>query len=157
MRRSRSFKSTSAEEHNEWADVTVDDSGNFVVAWNQGGDIYMRRFLANGTAVDAGDVIVNTGTSNTQQNPSVNMNGAGDFVIAWEGNGGGNEGIFVRRGSLGGGLIGSDITVNTAAAAQDPSVGIADSGNFVVVWDNGSDVFFQRYNSAGCSTNQRSS
>jgi hypothetical protein len=135
--------------NNTWADVSMDDSGNFLVTWNQGSDIFMRRFLANGTAVDAGDVIVNTGTSNTQQNSSVNMNGAGDFVIAWEGDGGANEGIFVRRGSMGGGLIGSDITVNTAAAAKDPSVGIADSGDFVVVWDNGSDVFFQLYNSAG--------
>ncbi|MEO8325262.1 MAG: DUF4347 domain-containing protein, partial [Nitrospirota bacterium] len=138
---------------NAWTDVAVDDSGNFLVTWTQGGDIFMRRFLANGTAVDAGDVIVNTGTSNTQQNPSVNMNGAGDFVIAWEGDGGGNEGIFVRRGSMGGGLIGSDITVNNAAAAKDPSVGIDDSGNFVVVWDNGSDLFFQLYNSAGVPQN----
>ncbi len=134
----------------------VDDSGNFVVAWNQGGDIFMRRFLANGTAVDAGDVIVNTGSSNTQQNPSVNMNGAGDFVIAWEGDGGGTEGIFVRRGSMGGGLIGSDITVNTAAAAKDPSVGIDDSGNFVVVWDNGSRRVLSALQQRGCSTKQRS-
>ncbi|MGP0591885.1 DUF4347 domain-containing protein [Nitrospira sp. T9] len=138
---------------NAWTDVAVDDSGNFLVTWTQGGDIFMRRFLANGTAVDAGDLIVNTGTPNTQHNPSVNMNGAGDFVIAWEGDGGGNEGIFVRRGSMGGGLTGSDITVNTAAAAKDPSVGIADSGGFVVVWDNGSDVFFQLYNSAGVPQN----
>ncbi|MDT3778351.1 DUF4347 domain-containing protein [Nitrospira sp. MA-1] len=138
---------------NAWTDVAVDDSGNFLVTWTQGNDVFMRRFLANGTAVDAGDVIVNTGTSNTQQNPSVNMNGAGDFVIAWEGDGGGNEGIFVRRGSMGGGLIGSDITVNTAAAAKDSSVGISDSGGFVVVWDNGSDVFFQLYNSGGVLQN----
>ncbi|MGE0473425.1 MAG: choice-of-anchor Q domain-containing protein, partial [Nitrospirales bacterium] len=136
---------------NNWTDVAVDDSGNFIVVWNQGNDIFMRRFLANGTAVDAGDMIVNTGTSNTQQNSSVNMNGDGDFVIAWEGNG--TEGIFVRQGSFGGGLVGSDITVNTAAAAKDPSVGIDDSGNFVVVWDNGSDVFFQLYNSAGVPQN----
>ncbi|WP_342347566.1 DUF4347 domain-containing protein [uncultured Nitrospira sp.] len=138
---------------NNWTDVAVDDSGNFIVAWNQGNDIFMRRFQANGTAVDAGDVIVNTGTANTQQNSSVNMNDAGDFVIAWEGDGGGNEGIFVRKGSFAGGLVGSDITVNTAAAAKDPSVGIDDSGNFVVVWDNGSDVFFQLYNSAGVPQN----
>ena len=138
---------------NNWTDVAVDDSGNFVVAWNQDNDIYMRRFLANGTAVDAGGVMVNTITTNTQQNSSVNMNGAGDFVIAWEGDGGGTEGIFVRKGSFAGGLVGSDITVNTAAAAKDPSVGIDDSGNFVVVWDNGSDVFFQLYNSAGIPQN----
>ncbi len=55
--------------------------------------------------------------------------------------------------ALGGGLTGSDITVNTAAAAKDPSVGIADSGGFVVVWDNGSDVFFQLYTSAGVPQN----
>ncbi|MCB9775997.1 MAG: DUF4347 domain-containing protein [Nitrospiraceae bacterium] len=138
---------------NNWTDVAVDDSGNFVITWTQGNDVFMRRFLANGTAVDAGDVMVNTGTANTQQNPSVNMNGNGEFVIAWEGDGGGNEGIFVRQGTFSGGLVGSDITVNTAAAAKDPSVGIDDSGNFVVVWDNGSDVFFQLYNNAGVPQN----
>ncbi|MCW5783054.1 MAG: tandem-95 repeat protein [Nitrospirales bacterium] len=138
---------------NNWTDVALDDSGNFVITWTQGNDVFMRRFLANGTAVDAGDVMVNIGTANTQQNPSVNMNGNGEFVIAWEGDGGGNEGIFVRQGTFSGGLVGSDITVNTAAAAKDPSVGIDDSGNFVVVWDNGSDVFFQLYNSVGVPQN----
>ena len=144
------FQVNTGGVNNRWADVAVDDSGNFVVTWTRSSDVYMRRFLANGTAVDGADVPVNTTTSNTQQNSSVNMNDTGDFVIAWEGNGGANEGIFVRQGSFGGGLIGSDIAVDTAAAAQDPSVGIADSGNFVVVWDDGNgDVFFQRYNSAG--------
>jgi len=134
---------------NQWTDVAVDDGGNFVVVWNQGDDIYMRRFLADGTAIDAGDVRVNTTSSNVQQNASINMNGAGDFVIAWEGDGSGVEGIFVRQGSFGGGLTGSDITVDTTATAQDPSLGIADNGNFVVVWNNGlGDVFFQLYNSA---------
>ena len=144
------FQVNTGGVNNQWADVAVDDSGNFVVTWTRSSDVYMRRFLANGTAVDGADVPVNTTTSNTQQNSTVNMNDTGDFVIAWEGNGGANEGIFVRQGSFGGGLMGSDIAVDTAAAAQDPSVGIADSGNFVVVWDDGNgDVFFQRYNSAG--------
>jgi hypothetical protein len=144
------FQVNTGGVNNQWADVAVDDSGNFVITWTSSGDVYIRRFLANGTAVDGADVQVNTTTSNSQQNSSVNMNNAGDFVIAWEGNGGANEGIFVRQGSFGGGLIGSDIAVDTVAAAQDPSVGIADSGNFVVVWDDGNgDVFFQRYNSAG--------
>ncbi|MEQ1844746.1 MAG: DUF4347 domain-containing protein, partial [Nitrospira sp.] len=144
------FQVNTGGVNNRWADVAVDDSGNFVVTWTRSSDVYMRRFLANGTAVDGADVSVNTTTSNTQHNSSVNMNDTGDFVIAWEGNGGADEGIFVRQGSFGGGLIGSDIAVDTAAAAQDPSVGIADSGNFVVAWDDGNgDVFFQRYNSAG--------
>ncbi|TKB70766.1 MAG: DUF4347 domain-containing protein [Nitrospira sp.] len=144
------FQVNTGGVNNRWADVAVDDSGNFVVTWTRSSDVYMRRFLANGTAVDGADVQVNTTTSNTQHNSSVNMNDTGDFVIAWEGNGGADEGIFVRQGSFGGGLIGSDIAVDTAAAAQDPSVGIADSGNFVVAWDDGNgDVFFQRYNSAG--------
>ena len=144
------FQVNTGGVNNQWADVAVDDSGNFVVTWTRSSDVYMRRFLANGTAVDGADVPVNTTTSNTQHNSSVNMNDTGDFVIAWEGNGGANEGIFVRQGSFGSGLMGSDIAVDTAAAAQDPSVGIADSGDFVVVWDDGNgDVLFQRYNSAG--------
>lgn len=144
------FQVNTGGGNNQWADVAVDDSGNFVVTWTRSNDVYMRRFMADGTAVDGADVQVNTTTPDTQENSSVNLNGAGDFVIAWEGDGGGNEGIFVRSGSFGGGLTGSEIAVDTAAAAQDPSVGIADSGDFVVVWDDGSgDVFFQQYDNAG--------
>lgn len=148
------FQVNVAGGNNAWADVAMDDNGNFVVTWTQDNDVYMRRFQADGTAIDAAGVQVNTTTANIQQNSSININGAGDFVLAWEGSGGGNEGIFVRQGSIAGGLTGSDITVNTTTAAQDPSVGIADSGDFVVVWDDGTgDVFFQQYNSGAVAQN----
>ncbi len=145
------FQINTSGGNNEWADVAIDDSGNFVVAWTQGNDILMRRFMADGTAIDGADVQVNVATANIQRNASINMNGAGNFVIAWEGDGiGGAEGIFVRQGSMAGGLIGSDIRVHASTTAQDPSVGIADSGNFVVAWDDGlGDVFFFQYNNAG--------
>ena len=148
------FQVNTGGGNNSWADVAMDASGNFVVAWTQANDVTMRRYLADGTAVDPADVVVNTTGSDVQQNPSIRMNDSGDFIIAWEGNGASSEGIFVRQGSFVGGLIGTDITVDTTAAAHDPSVGIADSGDFVVVWDDGAgDVRFQQYNSAGVPQN----
>ena len=131
------------------AGVAMDDNGNFVVTWTQGNDILMRRFQADGTAVDLADVTVNTISSNQQVNPSVAMNGGGDFVIAWEGTGGVNEGIFLRQGSFAGGLIGSDITVDTLVASQDPSVDINDNGKFVVVWQKGNEPYAQRFAANG--------
>ena len=65
--------------------------GNFVVAWiseKQLSDIsfdvsvFARRFNANGAALDAVDVQVNTGT-NVCANPSVASSPAGGFMVAW--------------------------------------------------------------------------
>ena len=131
------------------AGVAMDDNGNFVVTWTKGNDIFMRRFQANGTAVDLVDVTVNTFTVNQQENPSVSMNGGGDFVIAWQSSAVGNEGIFVRQGSFAGGLIGSDITVDLDIASQDPSVDINDDGKFVVVWQKGNEPHAQRFDASG--------
>ena len=131
------------------AGVAMDDSGNFVVTWTKGSDIFMRRFQADGTAVDLADVMVNTVNLNQQENPSISMNGSGNFVIAWQSNTGGNEGIFVRQGSFAGGLIGSDITVDLAATSQDPSVDINDDGKFVVVWQQGNEPHAQRFAADG--------
>ncbi len=138
---------------NHQANVAMDDAENFVVTWTQDGDVFMRRFLPDGTPIDAGDVRVNLTTTNTQQNSTITINDAGDFVIAWESSGGADEGIFVRQGSLSGGLSGTDITVDSTITAQSPSVGIADSGDFVVVWDDTGDVFFRQYNGAGSLQN----
>ena len=135
--------------NNEWTNVAMDDSGNFVVTWTQSNDVFMRRFQADGTAIDAGDVLVSTLTVNTQQNPTISMNSGGDFVIAWETTGGPSPGIFVRQGTLAGGLIGSDITVDASSGLANASVDINDAGKFVVVWQKGNEPHAQRFAADG--------
>lgn len=82
-----------------WADVALDPSGNFVVVWPQEevdvdsvrGPIYpfegvnMRRFEADGTPLDAEQVVVYQ-ADGTQWalKPRVDRAANGDFAVAWQ-------------------------------------------------------------------------
>lgn len=129
-------------------------SGESIVVWqstDEGGDsgIYAQRYVADGTAIDS-EFRVNSIASGVQQNPTVAMNAAGDFVVAWEdalaGNGG--MGIMARR-YLADGSASADIFVNKAGGSN-PSVAMADSGIFSVIWNDASGaVQMQRFASDG--------
>ena len=150
--------------------VAMDANGNFVATWtstNQDGSntgVYARLYNSGGTAT-GNEFLVNTSTTNAQQNPSVARNPNGDFVIAWAGNGTqagnvDNSGVFFQRFNAAGVKQGSETLVNTTTAGnqQNASVTIDPNGNFVIAWDgngaqagnvDGAGVFFQRYNAAG--------
>ena len=165
--------------------VGIDAAGNFVIAWtsaNQvsgtsGRDIYARRFLANGTAIDAAEFQVNTGiTSGTQFTPDVAVDPAsGKFAITWA-----DASVFLAddvylKGysgiTVGGSgaptVVYSDLKVNNPAASTDdqgnPVVAIDTAGNAVVVYDsfnqdaadNGFGIYFRRVTAAGRSTAAR--
>ena len=82
--------------------VATSADGSFVVSWNsmsqdgnQGG-IYARKFDISGNALST-EVQVNETTSLSQDNPAIGM-ADGNVVIAWDGNGiGDDSGTFVRR------------------------------------------------------------
>ena len=99
-----------------WASVVSDAAGNFVVTWtsNQAGDdVYMRTFAANGGAT-SGEVRVNTTTFGEQDNSAIAMDGDGNFVVVWEGNGPGDTfGIFAQRFSPVGAPVDGEFRVNT--------------------------------------------
>lgn len=101
---------------------------------------------------------VNTTTSQAQQTPAVAADGAGNFVVAWQGNGPGDaDGIVAQRFSAAGVASGGEIQVNTSTIAShsNPAVAMDADGDFVVVFDtfnsaNSSiDVFARRFNAAG--------
>ncbi|MBS0658312.1 MAG: cadherin-like domain-containing protein [Verrucomicrobia bacterium] len=158
--------------------VGIDNAGNFVIAWESygqsgdaGGDtnVYLRRFQANGTAIDAADVLVNTTTTTASQfDAAIAVDGAsGRFAVAWSGGAFLAEDIFVKSYSgITTGASGSptvafaELRVNNIAASPDdqtsPSVGIDSAGNLVVAWHSfGQDaagdfgVYFRRVTSAG--------
>ncbi|MBX9789471.1 MAG: PKD domain-containing protein, partial [Pirellulales bacterium] len=164
--------------------VGIDSAGNFVVAWesgttdntgNQDGDfmgVYARRFAADGTALNANDVLINSTTAYFQGAPSVTMNPSGSYAISWtdisfnlstlsiEGD------VYVRRYNSTGTvqtINGStnpfrvnNTTANNQVGAQ---VAMDDSGNFVVIWlddrelpdlETGyHDVYMRRFSSTG--------
>ena len=133
--------------------VTVDTAGNFTVVWQsrlQDGSlngVYAQRY--NGAGVPSGGPFrVNTYTTNEQQNPAVDTDGPGSFVVAWDSSCGSTfpctaqdgsyAGVFSQRYSSTGAVAGTEFRANTATSDEQsyPSVSKADAGNFVVVWQS---------------------
>lgn len=143
----------STEDQKE-ASVAMNASGQFVIAYTDysgsDGGIWMRRFEADGTAIDASDVHVNVGyTAGNQHSPTVAINASAQVVIAWQSDGA-IEGVYAQAFDFTTTITGNDlstsvISIETGADANDPSVAINDSGRYVVVWDQGGEVYARRY------------
>ena len=87
-----------------WPYVAMNNAGNFVIAWvsqEQDGSkrgIYAQQYASDGTPVGS-EFQVNTYTTDNQDDPSVDMDTAGHFVIVWqsEGQDGDDYGIYAQR------------------------------------------------------------
>jgi hypothetical protein len=144
--------------------VAMDAAGNFVVVW-QGRDsdaegIVARRFDVAGNPL-GNDFIVNTTVSDKQLAPTLAMNAAGDWVVAWESPDADGSGIFGQRFDAAGATVGSPFAINTTTGGNQiaPSVAINDSGAFVVAWQsadaNGQGVFAQAFAADGSAAGRQ--
>ncbi|MCA9157444.1 MAG: DUF4347 domain-containing protein, partial [Planctomycetales bacterium] len=137
------------------ASVAMNASGQFVVTFvNESGankGIWMRRFAADGAAMDASDVYVNVGNvGGNQHSPTVAINASAQVVITWE-SAGTFKGIYAQAFDFttttsSNNISTGVITIETGADATAPSVAINDSGRYVVAWEQGGDVYARRYN-----------
>ncbi|MEQ9407094.1 MAG: cadherin domain-containing protein [Fuerstiella sp.] len=153
--------------------VAIDAAGNVIVVWtdkdgldghNDG--VFARRFNSAGTAIDGTDWQIATAWGWKQHAPDIAMNGSGQFVITWKDSqlDGSNYGIFAKRYDASGNPLDAPGTPGEAEfqvnaswdkEQSDPSVGIDDAGNFVVVWQSkdqdGSDfgIYGQLFDSGG--------
>ncbi len=128
--------------------VAINATGQFAVAWQSGGQdgsgdgIYARVFDANGLPL-ADEFLVNSNTENNQTNPSIAMDDAGNFVVAWESaeQDGSGLGIFAQQFDSAGVADGAEFQVNTVSAGNQRNAAVAmdADGDFVVVWQ-GKDV-----------------
>lgn len=137
------------------------NDGGFVAVWHSHGasnpkDIMGRVFNSDGSE-RRGETIINSVTTNTQENPAVAPLDQGGFVVAWESNNqdGNNLGVFTRWfDSNGFALQGTDVQMNIyyQGLQQNPSIAAVDAG-FVIAWEsnnqdtNGFGVYFGRYTS----------
>ena len=144
--------------------VGMDRRGDFVVAWwnsaplDPSGGVFAQRVSAQGALLGA-EFRVNTYTTGSQILPTVAVQPAGDFVIAWMSNNqdGSAYSVFGQRYAAGGAPIGGEFRVHSATAGDQkwPEAGVDARGNFVVAWTelgrDGSDygVFAQRFDPAG--------
>ncbi|WP_308366041.1 MULTISPECIES: metallophosphoesterase [unclassified Microbulbifer] len=125
--------------------VASDESGNFVVVWEDDQDnngnyqIYVRGFHANGSERFS-DMAVSGISAGQQRAPAVAMDASGNFVVAWQDDRDGNGYFQIKAKGFSpeGGQRFSDRTVNSVAAGQqyNPAVAMGEDGEFVVVWED---------------------
>lgn len=143
--------------------VAVDRDGDFVIAWegNGPGDsqgVFAQRYNASGAA-QGSQFRVNTTTSNSQADPAVGIDAAGNFVIAWESEGqdGSATGIYARRFDKLGNGVGTEFRANTSTLSgqENPTVAVTATGAFVIGWvdrfSSEGGFFAQSYNANGTS------
>lgn len=125
------------------AAIAMDAVGNFVVVWSsryQDGNsngIFGQRFDPNCISI-GGEFQINTTTSGNQTEPSVAMDAAGNFVVAWQGPGLDREDIFAQRFDPNGLAVGDELLVNsyTESRQRFPRIAMNNAGVFVVVWES---------------------
>lgn len=149
--------------------IASDSVGNFVVAWTSqtqdgsGGGIYVRLFDSAGNPLPnapAGEIQVNTTTTNEQRLASVAMADNGDFVVVWRSFQDDNNsplgvadgwGIYAQRFNRLGQPQSGEIQVASTTFSEDqPSVAMDADGDFVITWTGGSgnDIYAARFDKA---------
>ncbi|MCR9201254.1 MAG: DUF2341 domain-containing protein [Planctomycetaceae bacterium] len=136
--------------------VAINDSGQFVLAWEVSGRIYLRHFNQDGSAAHS-DLRVENDLSFTWA-PDVDINNAGQSVLVYREAGafGIGAGVWGRAFSLDGSTRGDHFAVSSGSSDNtQPSVALADNGSFVVVYHGdedgdgaGSSVKLRRYNAS---------
>ena len=94
---------TTTMQQQTFSTVAMDADGDFVVTWmsdSLGGGVLAQQFSASGAAL-GGEFLVNTNQAASQSFPTVAMDAAGDYVIAWSSIGIGpdlsSHGVFAQR------------------------------------------------------------
>ena len=121
---------TSNEQH--LGRPAIDDSGNFVVVWDSYNQdaantwgVYKQEYNADGST-NGGQTRVNTTTAGDQVYPSIAMNGVGQFVVAWSGDG-----------------------PSDSVTSYSTSITPGSGGTVVSIGNAGGGMFFQRYATFG--------
>ncbi|MGH6770050.1 MAG: beta strand repeat-containing protein [Xanthobacteraceae bacterium] len=129
--------------------ITALPDGRFVAAWRDGGSdptsgVRAQVFNADGSKSGA-ELLVNTTTTNSQEQPTITALADGRFVVAWadESASGGDTSSFAVRAQVfntDGTPSGTELLVNTTTTnIQDsPTITSLADGRFVVVWEDAS-------------------
>jgi hypothetical protein len=110
----------------EYSTVAMDANGNFLVTWSSNGQdgsgwsVYAQQYAAGGVPV-GNEFRVNTTTTGDQLDTAVALDGDGDAVVAWSGNGPGDtSGVFAQRYTTGANTLNAGLPM-VAGDAFDPN------------------------------------
>ncbi len=125
-------------------DVASDNDGNFAIVWQSTDttgtvdiDVYARLFDNSGVAAGA-EFRLNSTTAESQIEPSIGMDTAGNFAVAWSsflGDGDG-YGIIFRRYDPNGSALSGETQVNSTTAGDQlhPYMAASADGEYIVTW-----------------------
>ena len=120
-------------------------TGDFVITWQTKGqiddwDIFARQYSFDLLTI-GNEFQVNHATTQKQNDPSIDINDSGEFIIGWESNILGDENLEVvyRRFDWSSGAI--DLTDRTAndnltKNQENAAVALDNAGNYVVAWQS---------------------
>ena len=123
--------------------VARSPTGDLVMVWDSrltDGDeqaVVMRRFSADGTPLDATQILVNGTTVGRQEKPRLAIDGSGEIVVVWEGRSTEDRfGVVGRRFGADGTALGPEFQVDSDVSGYqiNPQVARAADGTFAVVW-----------------------
>jgi hypothetical protein len=118
---------------------------------------FLATFLPCAWAQIGPEFQVNTQTIGRQYSPALVLDGAGNFVVAWESGPNFYADIIAQRFDSGGNTVGGEFQVNSYTTDDQARVAIVTdpAGNFTLVWhsdgQDGADlgIYGRRYDSAG--------
>jgi hypothetical protein len=145
-----------------WPHIAMDDSGTFVIVWQDGhiwtefSDVYAQRYSTDGNVIGANFKVNDVPGTGWFYHPSISTDGSGNFVITWTEGHHRDHDIYAQRYLKDGSAEGTNFKVTDfqgSAYLSSTSVSTDGSGNFVITWGNreygDSPVYAQRYSSDG--------
>jgi hypothetical protein len=131
--------------------VSMDSSGNFIVAWEDKREgqsrIYLQRYGQDAAKLGGIFSLYSDDPNSIQSEPDLHLNQIGEFVVVWTE----SEKVLAQRYDSSATHIGTNLAVvdNPSSFPEGPQVKVTDNGYFVVAWTDyrgkGSDIYFQTY------------
>lgn len=129
--------------------IALADSGSLLVAWSEKRygniDIYAQRFTADGSPQGANLLVNDGGVNSNEEFPAIAVNDSGRFLVVWRDGRNWNTNIYAQLYTRDGIAQGSNFLVNDdigKSGQSSPVVAADDSGNFLIIWEDGRDQFY---------------
>jgi hypothetical protein len=141
-------------------DAAMDGKGGFVLVWadeqSSYWGIFAHRFDSTGTKLGFEFQVDENPDFENLFDPSVGMDLAGNFVVAWSDRRDLNKNIYAKMYDSTGASRGAGFQINSEGNYDQitPDIGINESGSFAVAWQDNRhtghyDIFARLFNSSG--------